>query len=173
MRDELHRTPPLERWQRRLRAHFRRAKSRVRCRPEQLRSQVLGDNDSGRFIPGDVSTYTTPTSTGKTAAQAPHVVAIGNTHTCLVGPFDDASGGDVTCWGDNSNNQAPNSSLLPQKFFAVAAGSNFSCGIEFVDTMASYVGRLVCWGSNDDGRLGIGSASNAPHDPEYITVTRP
>jgi alpha-tubulin suppressor-like RCC1 family protein len=90
---------------------------------------------------------------GLTAA----AVVAGGEHTCAV------HANQVLCWGYDFHGQLGSyrsSSAVPVTVtavtgaFQVAAGTDFACA----QTLADIDRRLVCWGSNADGRLG----SDAP-----------
>jgi alpha-tubulin suppressor-like RCC1 family protein len=90
---------------------------------------------------------------------------VGQDHSCVV-----TSGGDVLCWGDNTNraiNPSAATSIttptaypgLPSGLGTLALGGNHMC----VETAT---GGVKCWGKNADGQLGDGttSARSAPVD---------
>lgn len=95
----------------------------------------------------------------------------GDRHTCAL-----TGAGDLFCWGDNLENQlgavttatcfqgracsrTPVQVFLQQRFDAVAAGGEHSCGL---------VGQsVVCWGRNTAGQLGNGTTEDAA---EPVTV---
>lgn len=86
-------------------------------------------------------------------------VASGFAHSCLL-----TASGAVKCWGDNAygqlgNNATPDSNL-PQDVFGAAsqisqisAGAHHSCA-------RSGGGGVRCWGRNEFGQLGDGTATN-------------
>ncbi|MEZ4307525.1 MAG: hypothetical protein R3F14_05695 [Polyangiaceae bacterium] len=84
------------------------------------------------------------------------------------------AGGKVLCWGNNRHGQlgrgttsvkesAPAEVVGLSDVVAVAAGTEVSCAI-----VGS--GGVRCWGRNDRGQLGAGSASATPSAaPEVVT----
>jgi alpha-tubulin suppressor-like RCC1 family protein len=86
-------------------------------------------------------------------------IVIGTRFTCALD-----SGGRAWCWGNNETGQLGNgtttNSNVPVavqqpsgvEFGALAAGAYHACGIDRLD------GRLFCWGGNDRGQLGDGTA---------------
>jgi len=99
---------------------------------------------------------------GLTAA----AVVAGGGHTCAV------KASQVLCWGYNFHGQlgsyapssaAPVTVTAVTGAFRVAAGTDFACAVAKADIDR----RLLCWGSNADGRLG----SDAP--VAMTTIRRP
>jgi alpha-tubulin suppressor-like RCC1 family protein len=97
-------------------------------------------------------------------------IAAGGATTCVI-----VEGGLVKCWGRNTNGQlgigsrAPDSAAASvdkrapflvkgQRAVELAVGGNHVC---------AYVegGNLYCWGANDKGQLGIGSAVDVGVEP--------
>jgi alpha-tubulin suppressor-like RCC1 family protein len=109
-------------------------------------------------------------------------VTAGYVHTCGV-----TAGGAAYCWGYNGAGQlgigttnGPESCGPPDphlsvacstvplpvaggiSFAALSAGESHTCGL-------TAAGAAYCWGSNDDGQLGSGSAGNASPVPVAVT----
>ena len=86
-------------------------------------------------------------------------IAAGGLHTCAL-----TSGGGVLCWGANTSGQLGDGTTtqrltpvavngLSSGVTAVAAGGLHTCAV-------TNGGALVCWGSNNNGQLGDGTAAN-------------
>lgn len=86
--------------------------------------------------------------------QGATAITAGNHHTCAL------VRGGVQCWGDNEFGQVGNGITggqydapvdvlgLEQGVTALSAGSNHTCAV-------TESGSVWCWGSNDQGQLGI------------------
>lgn len=89
------------------------------------------------------------------------LVAAGEAHTCALAgtPGQPGVDGVVWCWGRNDRGQlgtgdllgrtAPTSVDEGRRFTFVAAGADFTCGVDAA-------GEPWCWGNNDHGELGNG-----------------
>jgi alpha-tubulin suppressor-like RCC1 family protein len=109
----------------------------------------LGDNmTTSRSTPAFVNTLTSGVS----------AIAVGGNHTCAL-----TTAGAVLCWGDNSNAQLGNNSMLSSStpgpvsglaanVTAISAGFWHTCAL-----LRS--GGLSCWGRNVDGELGNGTTT--------------
>jgi alpha-tubulin suppressor-like RCC1 family protein len=100
-------------------------------------------------------------------------VSSGNGHTCGL-----TAGGTAYCWGANSWGQLGNAmgagmairTTTPVEvegghtFTSLTASSAFSCGV-------TVSGGAYCWGSNADGRLGIGTGGVGQFNPFDFHVT--
>lgn len=96
-------------------------------------------------------------------------IAPGQSHNCAL-----QADGSVLCWGDNSFGQLGNGDanfndqLVPQRVLgltdaaAMESGAFFSCA-------RRQTGSIVCWGNNQNGELGNGSAELASATP--LTVS--
>lgn len=94
------------------------------------------------------------------------LLSTGDTHTCAI--IDNT----VFCWGNNSDGQLGNGvdktdrkiptqlpSLATKNASLIASGNGFSCASI---TATGGSDQIYCWGKNNKGQLGIGTASSAP-----------
>src|SRR5688500_19029379 len=98
-------------------------------------------------------------------------IAVGTQHTCMV-----TAAGGVKCWGDNSRGQlgAPSAGAfspvpvdvtgLASGVISVAAGGAHTCAV--LNPSA-----VKCWGSNNAGQLGDGTATDRPEPVSMIGVS--
>jgi len=118
-----------------------------------------GNNVYGQLGDGTtVTPRTTPVSASGLSSGVQAITA-GDLHTC-------ALRGGVTCWGNNEYGQLGDGSLttrpspvgvsgLSSGVQAIAAGTRHTCALRSD-------GGVLCWGSNDAGQLGDGSATPRP-----------
>ena len=119
-----------------------------------------------------------PESEGSRAAQS---IACGYEHACAL-----MSGGDISCWGDNSEGQLgyPTVTQLTEpgdlvslptvdgsnKVKSVHAGKYFTCAV-------MHNNQMVCWGRNGEGQLGRGDTADGSGPPAGVrrrdTLLRP
>jgi alpha-tubulin suppressor-like RCC1 family protein len=131
------------------------------------RVSCWGGNGSGQLGNGSKQSRSTPSA----VADLDDAVAIsaGEAHACAV-----RRGGSVTCWGDGFNGQlgtgnAPAESDVPlvvpslADVVAVAAAQRSTCAL-------TRGGSVLCWGANERGQLGSGSANTTPN-PSPIVVS--
>jgi alpha-tubulin suppressor-like RCC1 family protein len=127
------------------------------CRIDQGQLWCWGDNTSDQLglalDEGDV--VTRPQRVGTRADW--RSVAAGSRHTCALRQ------GVLRCWGDDSEGQLGESNARSREQSRVPWGdfAQIKCGGDNCCALRSG-GRLYCWGSNRDGRLGIGSDDDAP-----------
>lgn len=130
------------------------------CAIVRGRAECWGDNSSGQLGSGstniDELRPTLVTNFGAVSA-----LALGPDFSCGVG------GGSAYCWGRNVDGQLgagapPGNSNTPIRIDSleygitgIAAGAAHVCAIQW--------GAALCWGSNYDGRLGIGTNAPARH----------
>jgi alpha-tubulin suppressor-like RCC1 family protein len=101
-------------------------------------------------------------------------VVAGARHACAV-----QADGQVLCWGENDDGEAGNGSFVgaqtvPHVVYGIAAPDLLVAGAQHTCARSSD-GTLVCWGLNEDGRLGNGSTlSSAQPRPiaNLATVTK-
>jgi alpha-tubulin suppressor-like RCC1 family protein len=111
----------------------------------------LGDGTMGTSSPTPVAVATVTNATA---------IAAGSLHACAV-----LGDGSVQCWGDNSNGQLGDGTLsieltpgptspLQGQAFALAGGNLHTCAV-------LTGGPIECWGENNIGQLGNGTAAQS------------
>jgi alpha-tubulin suppressor-like RCC1 family protein len=134
----------------------------VRCWGENGDGQLGDGTTTGRSLPVAVrGVGGAGTMTGVKA------VAVGYYHSCAL-----TSAGSVACWGDNNFGQlgvdtggADKTSpvLVPgvAKAVAIAAGGYHACAL-------TAAGAVVCWGWNNKGQIGNGTAASQAVVPTAV-----
>lgn len=101
------------------------------------------------------------------------MLSAGAQHTCGI----EASTSRALCWGTNSSSQlgvppVTTSSATPvpvdggRAFIGLTTGSGFTCGV-------TDGGSAYCWGQNNTGQLGIGTATAANYAyPTFVSTSR-
>jgi hypothetical protein len=124
--------------------------------------QCWGANWNGQLGDGTTFDQCVPTSVAGLSSPGIAAVAAGYGHTCALL----ASTGGAQCWGYNAHGQlgdgTTNEQLVPTTSVlglssgvaAIAAGEVHTCAL-----LAS-TGGVQCWGYNEHGQLGDGTASN-------------
>jgi alpha-tubulin suppressor-like RCC1 family protein len=125
-----------------------------------------GDNEYGQLGINtvDATAHTTPVINGASYAY----VSAGWIHTCAL---TSTTNGTISCWGDNEDGEIGNGhtsttpsgsattitlgSLAPVNAKAISAGYQTTCAIDVN-------GGVWCWGYNNYGELGLGTASTIP-----------
>ncbi|MCA8838190.1 MAG: hypothetical protein K8963_10110, partial [Proteobacteria bacterium] len=140
-----------------------------------------GSNNSGQLGIGNSQNneLNAPTQIGRDTDWS--TLSTGGHHTCAI-----KSSGQLYCWGDNSFDQlgigdsdsarlnSPTQVGGRTDWIAVSAGGGHSCAV-------NNAGRLLCWGSNIDGQLGIDNSNrqnnrfNSPapvgSDTDWFTIS--
>jgi alpha-tubulin suppressor-like RCC1 family protein len=101
-------------------------------------------------------------------------VAVGRAHACGIAATSSSATRDVECWGANNRGQSglPASPLAVSQphhlglgakgnLLSVATGGDVSCAL-FEN------GTLYCWGANDHGQLGTGTAGADSSQPQQV-----
>src|SRR3989339_594405 len=143
-------------------------------------SRVLcwGSGTNGQLGNGDLLRKGDPTLTADTSEYLS--VSAGIYHSCGIRANDSR----VLCWGNNNYGQLGNGTIGGQKttptltvdtsaYKSVSAGNSYTCGIRANDS------RVLCWGSEESGRLGnnrsgFGSVPNpilTMDDSKYLQVS--
>ncbi len=124
-----------------------------------------GSNERGQLGNGDYVDQTSPTLTaafdsGRTVVD----ISGGRWHTCAL-----LDNGQVSCWGYNANGQLGHGpgvgSITPLTITHSGGISNavsISAGYEHSCAVLSN-GSAMCWGSNNNGGMGIGDATPNAH----------
>jgi len=121
-------------------------------------------------ISGSDSVYPTYAGVGSTAIHA-QTIALGPRSACAT-----TSDGAAICWGDNTHGQlgAGNFDLKPTPVrVQKLAGTPVRMGVMEATTCAILsTGAVQCWGRNDKGQLGTGTADALPHlEPQDVVLT--
>lgn len=136
--------------------------------------QCWGYNDYGMLGQDPViSKNATPTTvSGLDGSEIAEAVSIGYSHACAL-----MEGGAVKCWGENYDGQlgidsnATTESYQPVDVNGIdgitASATKVEVG-EYNSCALLSTGAVKCWGSNSDGRLGIGD--NATSQVDIPTV---
>ena len=139
---------------------------RLYCWGRHNRGQI-GHGDTG-MTTGDspeAAPVLAPRQVGSAADWA--ALSAGFNHSCAVN-----AAGELHCWGDNREGQLGvgangNSLNVPTRvgtatnWAAVAASNDHTCAV-------NTGGELYCWGSNGDGRLGVGSTPASADTPQRV-----
>ncbi len=124
-----------------------------------------GRNQGGQLGTGDAITRSTPTliapfDSGRTAVE----VSAGRWHTCAL-----LDNGQVSCWGKGDLGQMGHGSLVNSNVpltithsGGISNAVSISAGYEHSCALLSN-GSAMCWGSNNNGALGIGDATQNSH----------
>jgi alpha-tubulin suppressor-like RCC1 family protein len=137
--------------------------------------ECWGNNSAGQDGNGTTNPQLTPGCVTDLTGVVPAVQVVeGDSHSCVL--FSD---GGVWCWGDNSVGQLgsgmPSSSSTPldaQALDGVDQGNpptQISAGGDTTCALLSD-GSVWCWGSNNQGQLGTGSANSSPNGPTLVPV---
>jgi alpha-tubulin suppressor-like RCC1 family protein len=137
------------------------------CAIQNQELKCWGNNSRGQLGRGPHTGVggfqTTPQQVWVPVFFTTEMISAGNAHTCATAIVDGVRG--LYCWGDNffgqagqpgTSNDFPQPMLVrnPTNFvpFGVAAGSTHACGL-YRNGAES---RVVCWGNNQFGQLGLG-----------------
>jgi hypothetical protein len=126
-----------------------------------------GGNGTGQLGDGTRASRSTPAPVSNLTDAVD--ISAGEAHACAV-----RRGGTVACWGDGFNGQlgtgsAPAESDVPAEVpslgdvLAVTAAERSTCALR-------RGGNVFCWGANERGQLGSGSANTTPN-PSPIVVS--
>lgn len=118
-----------------------------------------GDNHNGSLGDGTTTSRSSPTAVQGTTLFS--TLSVGAAHVCGV-----TTASRAFCWGTNGNGElgigattnaisSPVAVTGGLTFKAVTAGTSFTCGIASDD-------RAYCWGANQYGQLGNGTANDGP-----------
>lgn len=140
------------------------ARGGVRCWGRNVHGQLgLGDRADRGGAPDSVPARLASVALGPGAAAT--FVAAGEAHTCAV-----LASGEVACWGRDEMGEASGvaggagaATDVPRRLASVAGAVAVALGDRHT-CVATDVGAVRCWGSNEDGQTGPGGA--APHGVE-------
>ncbi|MEK2647170.1 RCC1 domain-containing protein [Bdellovibrio sp. BCCA] len=134
-----------------------------------------GSNTFGRLGLGDLDNRNVPTAVRGMSAGV-QSVSVGVGFACAV------KAGELYCWGNNNNGQIGQGFTggvypIPTKValnnvLAVNVGFNAACAITNNTLVNPPTKLLFCWGSNNEGQLGVGDKVNRS-SPTLVTFTNP
>lgn len=133
-------------------------------------AKCWGDNTSGQVgYSSTITTRATPVDVSRLTAGVA-AIAVGNSHSCAI-----TTGGAAKCWGHNGNGQLGNNSTANRTSEITVTG--LSAGVSgitggWASTCAVLSsGAAKCWGSNGNGVLGDGTATQrlTPVDVSGLT----
>jgi alpha-tubulin suppressor-like RCC1 family protein len=130
-----------------------------------------GTGSSGQIGNGGNSSASVPTSvTMPSGVTSFSQVSTNSSFSCAIASSGE-SAGRVYCWGNGSNGRIGNggssNALVPTSvtmpsgvtaFNQISTNTNFSCAIA---SSGESAGRVYCWGSGGNGKIGNGGGSNA------------
>jgi alpha-tubulin suppressor-like RCC1 family protein len=121
-----------------------------------------GANDSGQLgVPKATTSSAVPVQAASvTGPPWPVQIGAGNSHTCI--RYGGATGGTVSCWGDNYEDELGNGmnnsgSYMPGPVSGLSDAIDLSV-LAQTSCAVKYSGGVVCWGWNDIGQIGDGTA---------------
>jgi alpha-tubulin suppressor-like RCC1 family protein len=116
-----------------------------------------GANEHGQL--GDGSTGDSSAGAKVKTLSGPIAVATGGSASCAV-----TGGGTVRCWGQRNGVGVDASS--PTTIAGLAGVTGIGVGADHSCALASPMGKVWCWGSNEDGQLGDGTTTDRPEPVE-------
>ena len=146
---------------------------------------MLGQNSHGEIGDGTLNDRTTPVDVcasgsgggcgGGAALAGISAVTAGAAYSCAI-----AAAGDARCWGSNSSGRLGDGTTFdrenPVGVFGLTGGVTAIAGgaVSGHTCAAKDDGSLICWGSNSNGQLGVGSSDGDAHDvPEEVSGFAP
>lgn len=129
-------------------------------------ARCWGSNSNGQLGSGNLIGQLAPAAvTGLSAGV--QAIAAGAYHSCAV-----TAGGAAQCWGQNSSGQLGDSSVLerPAPVTPVGLGSGMAtvAGGLYHSCALTSNGRVLCWGYNGSGQLGIPSSAEESLIPAVV-----
>ncbi len=131
----------------------RRAGGEAYCWGSNDHGQVGDDSELDRFVPTRVA------ASSPSALTRYWRIDAGANATCALGQVDDASDGELYCWGDNSGNLLGLPGVPEADVPTQLAGDNWTFfGVGTYATCAApLAGGVQCWGNGNTGALGDGT----------------
>ncbi len=108
-------------------------------------------------------------------------VSAGWSHTCGLRSAGPQGRATAWCWGSGDHGRLGNHGFVEQStpvavhgeksdFVDLSAGEEHTCGVRALGTGDG--GILECWGTNDDGRLGLGLDQTDKEEPDALYMDR-
>ncbi len=142
--------------------------------PLSQRVYCWGLNNSGQVGDGTLTNKLVPTLTTSLLRFDSTMVVAGAAHSCAVEATGSTAPGQAWCWGSNGSGQLGAGAGISQSNAPVAVSAPAGGAVTYVRLYAgefntcglTAAGAAYCWGRNDVGQVGTGTAT--PGTPIYI-----
>jgi alpha-tubulin suppressor-like RCC1 family protein len=130
-------------------------------------ARCWGANSDSQLGDGSLATQVSPVNVFGLGSSGVNAISAGGYHSCAVG-----SGGSILCWGSGRDGQIGNGGTSTQftpttltdpsqGVTAISAGSSHTCAL-------TAGGEALCWGDNDEGQVGNGTAAFSQLTPNRV-----